>query len=49
MRLNTLVKFQMEIFNEGILFFVIIASSIMMMLGIMATKTKYVEKLDDLL
>lgn len=42
-------QFQTEIFNEGILFFVIIASSIMMMLGIMATKTKYDEKLDDLI
>lgn len=42
-------KFQTTDFNEGILFFVIIASSIMMMLGIMATKTVYVEKLDDLI
>lgn len=43
------LKFQTEKFNEGILFFVIIASSIMMMLGIMATKTTYEEKLDDLI
>lgn len=43
------LKFQTEKFNEGILFFVIIASSIMMMLGIMATKTTYDEKLDDLI
>lgn len=42
-------QFQTEIFNQGILFFVIIASSIMMMIGIMATKTKYDEKLDDLI
>lgn len=41
-------QFQTEIFNQGILFFVIIASSIMMMIGIMATKTTYQEKLDDL-
>lgn len=39
---------QTDSFNEGILFFVIIASSIMMMLGIMATKTAYNEKLDGL-
>ncbi len=39
---------QTNAFNEGILFFVIIASSIMMMFGIMATKTAYNEKLDDL-
>lgn len=39
---------QTDAFNEGILFFVIIASSIMMMLGIMATKTAYNEKLDGL-
>lgn len=43
------LKFQTEKFNEGILFFVIIASSIMMMFGIMATKTTYDEKLDDLI
>lgn len=43
------VSFQTNLFNEGILFFVIIASSIMMMLGIMATKTKYDEKLDVLI
>ena len=42
-------RMQTTDFNEGILFFVIIASSIMMMLGIMATKTVYVEKLDDLI
>lgn len=42
-------QFQTEIFNQGILFFVIIASSIMMMIGIMATKTGYDEKLDDLI
>lgn len=42
------LRLQTTDFNEGILFFVIIASSIMMMLGIMATKTVYVEKLDDL-
>lgn len=43
------LQFQTEKFNEGILFFVIIASSIMMMIGIMATKTTYEEKLDDLI
>ena len=43
------LKFQTEKFNEGILFFVIITSSIMMMFGIMATKTTYDEKLDDLI
>lgn len=43
------LQFQTEKFNEGILFFVIIASSIMMMIGIMATKTTYEEKLDELI
>lgn len=39
--------FQTNYFNEGILFFVIIASSVMMMIGIMSTKTTYDEKLDN--
>jgi NhaP-type Na+/H+ or K+/H+ antiporter len=39
---------QTDAFNEGILFFVIIASSIMMMIGIMTTKTAYNEKIDGL-
>ncbi len=43
------LQFKTEKFNEGILFFVIIASSIMMMIGIMTTKTTYEEKLDDLI
>lgn len=43
------LQFKTEKFNEGILFFVIIASSIMMMIGIMASKTTYEEKLDDLI
>lgn len=42
-------RFQNEVFNEGILFFVIIATSIMMMLGIMATKTTYDKKFENLL
>lgn len=41
--------FQTSYFNEGILFFVIIASSVMMMIGIMSTKTVYDEKLDNLI
>jgi len=40
---------QTDYFNEGILFFVIIASSVMMMIGIMSTKTTYDEKLDNLI
>lgn len=40
---------QTNYFNEGILFFVIIASSVMMMIGIMSTKTTYDEKLDNLI
>lgn len=42
-------QFQTSVFNEGILFFVIIASSIMMMLGIITTKTSYNEKIDGLM
>lgn len=42
-------QFQTDLFNEGILFFVILASGIMMMLGIMTTQTKYDEKPDNLI
>lgn len=42
-------QFQTSDFNEGILFFVIIATSVIMMLGIMATRTNYEEKFDDLI
>lgn len=42
-------QFKTTIFNEGILFFVIIVSSIMMMCGIMGAKTAYKEDFDDLI
>ncbi len=42
-------QLQTPLFNEGILFFVILASSIMMMLGIMATKTEYEEEIEHLI
>ncbi|MEW6468660.1 MAG: cation:proton antiporter [Bacteroidota bacterium] len=39
---------QSPLFNEGILLFVIIVSSILMMLGLISTKTEYKEQMDDL-
>lgn len=39
---------QSTLFNEGILLFVILVSSVMMMLGIIATKTEYQEQMDEL-
>lgn len=37
-----------SLFNEGILLFVIIVSSLLMMVGLMSSKTQYRERLDDL-
>ncbi|MBA3705718.1 MAG: cation:proton antiporter [Bacteroidetes bacterium] len=42
-------EFQANTFNEGILFFVIITSSVMMMIGIMVSKSAYNEKPEDLI
>lgn len=39
--------FQSEQFNEGILFFVIIVSALIMMLGLMLTKTKFEKSMDE--
>lgn len=39
---------QTSSFNEGILFFVIFASSILLMFGIMSSKSNYEEEVDDL-
>lgn len=41
-------QLQSAYFNEGILLFVIIVSSLIMMLGLMLTKTEYVKELEDL-
>jgi tellurite resistance protein TehA-like permease len=35
-------------FNEGILFFVIILSAILMMVGLLAARTEYKEPIDEL-
>lgn len=42
------VHLQTNLFNEGILLFVIIVSSLLMMFGLIATKTEYKENLNDI-
>lgn len=42
------VHLQTDLFNEGILLFVIIVSSLLMMFGLIATKTEYKENLEDI-
>lgn len=40
-------SFQSDKFNEGILFFVIIVSAVIMMFGLMLSKTKFEKSMDD--
>lgn len=40
-------EFKSDLFNEGILFFVIIVSALIMMFGLMLTKTKFERSMDE--